>query len=57
MLEKPQLSMLDVTSVRQYSYAWTAGVVSPTTAKASSAAAGVMIILDVDFIFRSFLLI
>jgi len=55
MLEKPQLSMLDVTSVRQYSYAWTAGVVSPTTAKASSAAADVVIILEVDFIFRSFL--
>jgi len=57
MLEKPQLSMLDVTSVRQYSYAWTAGVVSPTTAKASSAAADVVIILQLDFIFRSFLLI
>jgi hypothetical protein len=55
MLEKPQLSMLDVTSVRQYSYAWTAGAVSPTTAKASSAAAGVTIILDVDFIFLAFL--
>jgi hypothetical protein len=55
MLEKPQLSMLDVTSVRQYSYAWTAGVVSPTTANPSSAAADVVIILKVDFIFRSFL--
>jgi hypothetical protein len=54
MLEKPQLSILDVTSVRQYSYAWTAGVVSPTTAKASSVAADVVIIFDVDFIFLSF---
>jgi hypothetical protein len=55
MLEKPQLSMLDVTSVRQYSYAWTAGVVSPTTANPSSAAVDVVIILQVDFIFLSFL--
>jgi hypothetical protein len=55
MREKPQLGMLELTSVRQYSYAWTAGVVSPTTANLSSVAADVVIIFDVDFIFLSFL--
>jgi hypothetical protein len=47
--------MLDVMSVRQYSYAWTAGVVSPTTANPSSVAADVVNIFDVDFISISFL--
>jgi len=53
MVEKLQLRMPEVTSVRQYSFGLAAAGVVATKASASNTAADVMIILKSYFIFIS----